>query len=599
MSAAARQACRQQVARQLSRALVHAKMKRSAASWFRLAAVISTCLKRPSPRTIPPSAAARAGPTPAGQRPYRAGLVVGVALVYGQTLRYGFLGLDDATFVGDEPHVSGGCSWSGIIWAITRGPVGDWCPLAMLSHMLDCQLFGLNPAGHHFTNLLLHAASAVTLFLVLWRMTAGLWPSALVAAVFALHPLHVESVAWIAERRDVLSGLLFMLTLGAYGDCAAPESLVRYLAVMALLALGLMAKSMLVTLPPLLLLLDFWPLGRFRRLPADAGAKGPRPTAAWRLVVEKLPLVALASAATGVAVLSHRVTAPNPVLRLSERLATAAISYVAYLGQLLVPIDLSAFYAYPATGWPAWQVAAAVVLLLAITAAAVIWRRSYPYFFVGWFWYVGMLLPVVQIIPFGAHARADRYTYLAQIGLTIALVWGAMGLTATWPARRLILSVGSALVLGSLTACAWRQTGYWRNDETLWKHALACDPQGVMAHYQLALAWKQQDPRRRGGAMPLRDRADQRRPRFLFRHAGTGLRPARRPRRARGKPSRGTGPAPAGDHHLSRLCPGPPGAGIAAAEPAGLRPGSVPFPPLHRAGAGQSDDLVQPGPGAG
>ena len=192
-------------------------------------------------------------------------LVVAVLLVFSRTLSQGFLNFDDIIYVYDEPHVSGGFSWSGIAWAFTNGPVGEWYPLSMLSHMLDCQLYGLNPAGHHLTNLLLHAASAVTLFLVLWRMTGALWPSALVAALFALHPLRVESVAWVAERRDVLSGLFFMLTLGAYGEYVRhPRSLGRYLAVVGLFALGLMAKPMLVTLPPLLLLLDFWPLGRFR-----------------------------------------------------------------------------------------------------------------------------------------------------------------------------------------------------------------------------------------------------------------------------------------------------------------------------------------------
>ena len=200
-------------------------------------------------------------------------LVLAVLLVFSRTLSQGFLKYDDNVFVYDEPHVSGGLSWSGIAWAFTNGPLGEWYPLSMLSHMLDCQLYGLNPAGHHLTNLLLHAASAVTLFLVLWRMTGELWPSALVAALFALHPLHVESVAWVAERRDVLSGLFFMLTLGAYGEYVRhPRSLGRYLAVVGLFALGLMAKPMLVTLPPLLLLLDFWPLRRFGRTQPDAAA---------------------------------------------------------------------------------------------------------------------------------------------------------------------------------------------------------------------------------------------------------------------------------------------------------------------------------------
>ena len=210
-------------------------------------------------------------------------LILAVLVVFSRTLSQGFLNIDDFLVVYDEPHVSGGFSWSGIVWAFTNGPAGEWYPLSMLSHMLDCQLYGLNPAGHHLTNVLLHAASAVALFLVLWRMTGGLWPSALVAALFAIHPLHVESVAWVAERRDVLSGLFFMLTLGAYGEYVRhPRSLGRYLAVVGLFALGLMAKPMLVTLPPLLLLLDFWPLGRFRQEASDTPrrANGGKPRAA-------------------------------------------------------------------------------------------------------------------------------------------------------------------------------------------------------------------------------------------------------------------------------------------------------------------------------
>ena len=197
-------------------------------------------------------------------------LVAAILLVFSKTLDQGFLNIDDNFYIYNEPHVSGGVSLSGIAWALTDGPLGEWYPLSMLSHMLDCQLYGLNPAGHHLTNLLLHAASAVTLFLVLWRMTGGLWSSALVAALFALHPLHVESVAWLSERRDMLSGLFFMLTLGAYGEYVRdPGSLRRYLAVVGLFALGLLAKPMLVTLPMLLLLLDFWPLGRFGRTQPD------------------------------------------------------------------------------------------------------------------------------------------------------------------------------------------------------------------------------------------------------------------------------------------------------------------------------------------
>ncbi|HTU27549.1 MAG TPA: tetratricopeptide repeat protein [Pirellulales bacterium] len=413
-------------------------------------------------------------------------LMVAVLLTFSRTFGYGFLKIDDGSFVYNEPHVANGFSWSGIVWAFTGGPLQEWYPLAVLSHMLDCQIYGLDPAGHHATNVLLHAATAVTLFLALWRMTGNLWPSALVAALFALHPLRVESVAWIAERRDVLSGLCFTLTLAAYDAYVRhPRSLGRYLAVCGLFALGLTAKPMLVTLPPLLVLLDYWPLERL----------GPRAAAfSWRPVIDKLPLFGLAFAVAVVTLETHKPWfAP---LALSERLASAAVGCVAYLGQMFVPIGLSGFYCHPEAGLPTWQVAAAVILLLVISAAVVIWRKPCPYLFVGWFWYLGMLVPVSGLTPVGGEARADRYTYLPQIGLDIALVWGAMRLLAAWPARRWVFGIGSALVLVVLMACTWRQTGFWRNDKTLWEHALACDPHNVRAHYMLGNALSQIDEAR-------------------------------------------------------------------------------------------------------
>ncbi len=378
-------------------------------------------------------------------------LVLAVLLAFSRTWSQGFLNWDESLYVTDEPHVTGGLSWSGAAWAFNNGPLGERYPLAMLSHMLDCQLYGLNPAGHHLTNVLLHAATAVTLFLVLLRMTGSLWPSALVAAMFALHPLRVESVAWLAERRDVLSGFFFMLTLGAYGEYVRhPRSLTRYLAVIAFFALGLMAKPMLVTLPPLLLLLDYWPLGRFGRAQPDSLPRNTPPAPfSWWPILDKLPMFALAIAAAGVTLLTH-TTRPSSVSTLTERLANAAVSCVAYLGQLFVPVGLSPFYSHPEAGRPAWQVASRTILLLAITAAAVIGRRRYPYFFVGWFWYVGMLIPVLGLTFVGPHARADRYTYLSQIGLDIALVWGAMRLGASWPARCWLVGTGSALHSGRL-----------------------------------------------------------------------------------------------------------------------------------------------------
>ncbi|HEY1784937.1 MAG TPA: tetratricopeptide repeat protein, partial [Pirellulales bacterium] len=377
-----------------------------------------------------------------------------------------------------------------------------WYPLSVLSHMLDCQLYGLHPAGHHLTNVVLHAASAVMLFLVLWRMTGSLWPSALVAALFALHPMRVEPVAWVSSRRDVLSGVFFVLILGAYGEYVRrPRSVARYLAVVGLFGLGLMAKPMLVTIPPLLLLLDFWPLGRFGQSWPDttgpsARQKTPAPGAGpatfpWRVLLDKLPLCALAIADAVVTMHTHGARSDS--LSLLERSANAAVSCVAYLGQLFVPLGLSVFYCHPEEGRPAWQAAGALALLLAITAAAVIGRRSYPYFFVGWFWYVGMLVPVLGLAFVGPQSRADRYTYLSQIGLYIALVWGAMRLAASWPARRWLFGIGSAVILAGLMAASWQQIDHWQNDTALWEHALACDPKNVKAHFMLGVVLEDTD----------------------------------------------------------------------------------------------------------
>ena len=420
-------------------------------------------------------------------------LVAAVFLAFGRTLGYGFLDWDDNGFVYKQPHVSAGFTWAGIAWALTNGPAGEWYPLAMFSHMLDCQLFGLNPAWHHLTSVLLHALNALALFWALRKMTGALWPSAMVAALFALHPLRVESVAWIAERRDVLSGLFFMLTLIAYtAYVRRPRSLGRYLLVVGLFALGLMSKAILVTLPALLLLLDYWPLGRFVAAQGDGTTRASekQQTVRW-IILEKLPLFALSLA---VAVVTMRTHNPwHAPLNLPERLANAAVACVAYLGQFFVPVGLSFFYPHPESGRPAWEIAGAVALLLAISVAAILGRRSCPFIFVGWFWYLGVLTPVLGLTYVGAEARCDRYTYLAQIGVDIALVWGLLRLTAAWPARRSVLAVGSAVAIVALAVCTWRQTGFWRDDKTLWEHALACDPQNPVAHSALGAVLQDTD----------------------------------------------------------------------------------------------------------
>jgi tetratricopeptide (TPR) repeat protein len=419
-------------------------------------------------------------------------LLLAIGLIYGQSLGHILLNYDDNVFVYQNPHVTAGLTGEAVRWAFTDGPYGEWYPLTMLSHMLDCQLFGLDAWGHHLTNLLIHAAASIALFLVLWRMTGELWPSAFVAAVFAVHPQHVESVAWVAERKDVLSGLFFVLTLGAYlGYVRHGRSLTWYVLVTVLFALGLLAKPMVVTLPPLLLLLDFWPLARI-----DAAIDSPRWTAsverpgAVRLVLEKLPLVALAA---GDCLMTLRTHATEVVvLPWSVRLGNAPVSCVNYIVGFFYPVDLAAFYPIPPGGPPAWKVAGAVAILSVVSAAAVIWRRRCPYCFVGWFWYLGMLAPVLGVVKIGWLAMADRYMYLPGIGLCIALAWAGARFAAGSRSGRWALGTCAALAITILIDCATWQTSFWRDDETLWTHALECTTDNGEAEVGLADALVQQ-----------------------------------------------------------------------------------------------------------
>ncbi len=359
-----------------------------------------------------------------------AGLILAIVVIYGQTLSYPFLFYDDSGYVYANPHVTPGLTGAGIWWAFTDGPFGEWYPLVMLSHMLDCQVFGLNAWGHHLTNLLLHAAASIALFLVWWRMTGEFWPSAFVAAIFAVHPQHVESVAWIAERRDVMSGLCFMLTLGAYlGYVRGGRPLGQYCLVAIFFTLALMSKPTVVTLPALLLLLDFWPLARFGwAIDAPGWTKSVRrPGLPW-LLLEKLPLLALAVAVSLITLSTH-LTRPSE-LGWPERIGNAVVSCVTYVGQVFCPVNLAIFYPNPVGGPPIWKVVGAAVILGAVSVVAVIWRRGLPYLFVGWFWFLGMLTPVLGLVKIADHSMADRYMYLPGIGLSIAMAWGAARLAA-------------------------------------------------------------------------------------------------------------------------------------------------------------------------
>jgi protein O-mannosyl-transferase len=353
--------------------------------------------------------------------------------------------------------------------------------------MLDCQLYGLNAGGHHFTNVLFHTVAVVLLFVVLQQMTGALWRSAFVAAVFAIHPLHVESVAWIAERKDVLSGVLFMLTLLAYVHYARSPSTWRYLIVAFVFALGLMSKPMLVTLPFVLLLLDYWPLRRIIDQRSDVGRQ------LLNLLLEKIPLVALSAVSSVVTFLAQRgALGWTEQLPMLSRVNNALVTYVVYVLQMFWPVNLAVFYPHPENRLPLWEIILALTVLSGITTTAIILRKKAPYFITGWFWYLGMLVPVIGLVQVGWQGHADRYTYLPQIGLYIAGTWAVADLSVSWRRRRILLGAAALLVIGALTCCAWIQTSYWRDSETLFTHALAVTRHNDVAENNLGIVFLQQ-----------------------------------------------------------------------------------------------------------
>ena len=418
----------------------------------------------------------------------RPALILGIAItlltlaLYWRVQGHGFLHYDDYQYVVDNPHVRHGLTRQGVLWALTSGYASNWHPLTWLSHMLDCELYGLNPQGHHLNNLLLHIANALLLFRLLLRMTGALWRSAFVAALFALHPLHVESVAWVAERKDVLSTLFWMLTLGAYLRYRERPTGTRYLATLFLFALGLAAKPMLVTLPFVLLLLDCWPLGRM-----------PSPRSLLPLVREKAPFFVLAALSSVITfwVQSHwgAVVLSIP---LKERLANALVSYVGYGAKMLWPVNLACFYPHPLDGLPLWQAAGALLLLAGVTVAVVRAGRRLPYLAVGWLWYLGTLVPVIGLVQVGAQAMADRYTYVPLIGLFVMLSWGAGSLAAKGPLPKIATAALSAALLAALLPLTWSQISHWKDSETLFAHALEVTDRNLLAHNNLGNALARQ-----------------------------------------------------------------------------------------------------------
>ena len=392
------------------------------------------------------------------------GLTGLVALVFFQTAHFNFVNYDDGSYVFENPNIRAGLSARGIAWAFTHIHSQNWHPVTSISHMIDCQLFGLNAGPHHLVNVGLHTVVALLLFTFLWQSTDALWASAIAAAVFAIHPLRVESVAWISERKDVLSGVFFILTLLGYARYVRRPTWQRMALVTVCLAFGLMSKPMLVTTPIVLLLLDYWPFDRFKK------------QGLWKLILEKAPLVILSLGSCAATLIAQRLaigTAED--IPLAWRINNALVSYVNYLRQMFWPVDLVPFYIHPEWRLATLEIIGAVILLVGITAAAFISRRKLPFLLIGWLWYLVMLLPVIGIVQVGLQGRADRYTYLPQIGVIIAVVWAIRELTSFWGARAIaiVLAPASLAVVGSLSLLSYRQATHWHDTESLWSYTLS------------------------------------------------------------------------------------------------------------------------------
>jgi tetratricopeptide (TPR) repeat protein len=410
--------------------------------------------------------------------------------VFAQTTRYDFVNFDDHLYVYDAPIIKAGLTIGGVTHAFTGSHASNWHPLTTLSHMLDCQIYGLNAGGHHATNVILHVIAVLLLFRVLKQMTGVVWRSAIVAGLFAVHPLHVESVAWVSERKDVLSAVFFFLTLGAYAWYTRAVSMKRYAVVVVFFAAGLMSKAMLVTVPIVLLLLDYWPLRRFEQSSSigDNVIASDRKPPTRLIIFEKIPLIVLSAAACVITfILQKRATGAIPPLPLLWRVENAFSSYVIYAWKTLWPTHLAVFYPHPNDTLAIGEVILAIVSIVTITAAAIFYRRRFPYLFTGWFWYVIMLAPVIGIVQVGEQGHADRYTYLPHIGLFVIVVWfGARIAMATKStACNALATAVTVLAIVALAWAAFMQTSYWRNSETLWTHALAVTADNDVAHNNL------------------------------------------------------------------------------------------------------------------
>ena len=405
-----------------------------------------------------------------------AALVLATLIAYEPVRHNDFVDYDDDIYVTNNPTVQTGLNSESLIWAFSRPHMANWHPLTLLSHMLDCQLFGLKPFWHHLTSLLFHTANTLLLFWILKRMTGLVWPSVFTAAAFALHPLHVESVAWVAERKDVLSGFFWMLTIAAYIRYTEHRCVGRYLFVFFAFGLGLMAKSMLVTLPFVLLLLDYWPLDRFRWERQNIR----------RLITEKIPLFILTLFSSVIAFISQQGARTSEIgidVSLSGRISNAIVSYLVYILKTIYPTRLAVLYPHPGNNLPVYKPIVAFIILAAISAGVIYMARRHRYLLVGWLWYLGTLVPVIGFVQVGLQAMADRYTYLPLIGFFIMVSWGGSELFAKWRYRRVGFAIAAGFALIGMLLCTRLQLRHWHNSETLFKHAISVTKNNFTMHY--------------------------------------------------------------------------------------------------------------------
>ena len=422
-------------------------------------------------------------------------LVTCTLVIYNSVNQNGFVNYDDDVYITANRHVQAGLRWTTIRWAFTTFDAANWHPLTWISHAFDYQLFKLNPAGHHYTNVLLHSVNVVLLFLLLVEATQRTWPSLIAAAIFAVHPLNVESVAWAAERKNVLSMLFLLLAFWAYQRYASTPSIVRYATVFFLFACGLMAKPQVITLPFLLLLWDYWPLQRLQFGSRQSGAVGNHTRSLGWLMLEKVPLLALSAASAVVTLAGQqaggavRTTIEYPA---TVRIENAIGAYFDYVGRLLWPLRLAPMYPHPGDSLLAWQISVAALFVIGVSVLVLRFREK-RYLVVGWFWFLGALVPMIGLVQVGQQATADRYMYLPMIGLLLMLCWGLADWAGEWKMRVAGLASAAALVLVALGALTYRQVAFWHDSETLWTHAVAVTKDNYVAHINLGETFLNQE----------------------------------------------------------------------------------------------------------